>query len=213
MSPSAFPSPAAGGVLSGESLDAPVSVVTTLFRTGNFGASGLRTVVEGLVASGSDTLPGGLMLGCPAFPGLRISRPFTRRAVNSGTRCGLRAVFGGRVRNEVCSRVAPHPLQRTRRGRTSIVSTPRPRMRWRRPYPHRARAPPHPRRGQPIVPSVRACSADSAVRTMIIGRCSGHEAPAWSITSSPRKGPNRVGATRFRTGSAPAEPRGRPPSP
>ena len=52
MSPSAFPSPAAGGVLSGESLDAPVSVVTTLFRTGNFGASGLRTVVEGLVASG-----------------------------------------------------------------------------------------------------------------------------------------------------------------
>ncbi|HZE18465.1 MAG TPA: DDE-type integrase/transposase/recombinase, partial [Mycobacterium sp.] len=29
-------------------------------------------------------------LGCPAFSGLRISCPFTRRAVNSGTRCGLR---------------------------------------------------------------------------------------------------------------------------
>ena len=39
-------------------------------------------------------------LGCPAFSGLQISRPFTRRAVNSGTRCGLRVVSGSRVRNE-----------------------------------------------------------------------------------------------------------------
>src|SRR5208283_5427059 len=39
-------------------------------------------------------------MGCPAFPGLRISRPFTRRSVNSGTRCGLRAVSGSRARNE-----------------------------------------------------------------------------------------------------------------
>ncbi len=101
--------------------------------------------------------------------------------------------------------VAPHPPQRTRRGRASIATAPRPRMRRRRPYPHRARVPPHPLRGQCILASARASSADSAVRTMIIGRYSGHEAPTWSITSSPGKGPNRVGAKRFGIGSAPAD--------
>jgi len=51
--------------------------------------------------------PGGNVLGvdaaavgCPAFSGLGISCSFTRRAVNSGTHCGLRAVSGSRVRNE-----------------------------------------------------------------------------------------------------------------
>jgi hypothetical protein len=43
--------------------------------------------------------------------------------------------------------------------------------------------PPHPLRGQCILRSARASSADSAVRTMIIGRYSGYEASAWSITS------------------------------
>jgi hypothetical protein len=86
-------------------------------------------------------------------------------------------------------------------------------MRRRRPYPHRASVPPHPSRGQPILPSARASSADSVVRTMITGRYSGHEAPAWSITSSPRKGPNRVGTKRFGIGYAPADPLRRPPSP
>jgi hypothetical protein len=84
--------------------------------------------------------------------------------------------------------VAPQPRQRTRRGRTSIVSAPRPRTRRRRPYPHRFRVSPHPRRGQRIRPSARASSADSAAQTMIIKRYGGHEAPAWSITSSPGRG-------------------------
>jgi hypothetical protein len=74
--------------------------------------------------------------------------------------------------------VAPHPQQRTRRGRTSIASPPRPRTRRRRPYPHRARVPPHPRWVQRIVPSARSCSAASAVQTMVIDRSSGHEPPA-----------------------------------
>src|SRR5262245_21488561 len=41
-------------------------------------------------------------MGCPAFSGLRFSRPLTRRAVNSCTRCGLRVVSGNRARNEFC---------------------------------------------------------------------------------------------------------------
>jgi hypothetical protein len=41
-------------------------------------------------------------VGCSTFSGLRISWPFTPRAVNSGTRCGLRAVSGSRARNEFC---------------------------------------------------------------------------------------------------------------
>jgi hypothetical protein len=36
-------------------------------------------------------------------------------------------------------------------------------------------------------------------------RYGGHEPPAWSVTSSPGKGPNRFGRRQFGIGSVPAD--------
>ncbi len=84
--------------------------------------------------------------------------------------------------------VLSHLRQRTRWGRTSITCEPRLRTCRRRPYRHRRKVSPHPRRGQTSWPSVRACSAASAVRTTIIGCSGAHDPPAWSITSWPGRG-------------------------
>jgi hypothetical protein len=73
-------------------------------------------------------------MGCPAFPGLRISHPFTPRAVNSGTRCGPHAVPDSQAWNKFrldyrtiqCSAQYPPPLafiwsQLTKNGSASAL--------------------------------------------------------------------------------------------
>ena len=64
------------------------------------GVLALLTVLFPLLSQRTRVVAAAVGVGRPAFPGLGISCSFTRRAGNSGTRCGLRAVSGSRVRNE-----------------------------------------------------------------------------------------------------------------